>query len=73
MSIHSIYGLMKDNLIIIPSFVDSKHSLKKFDVGINADILALTPSAMLSLDILEIPYKTTEEFYETEVYRSEYE
>ncbi|MCK4821280.1 hypothetical protein KA005_36275, partial [bacterium] len=61
----------KNSLIIIPGFVDSKHSLKKFDVGINADILALTPSAMLSLDALEISYKTTEDFYSTERYTND--
>ena len=64
--------VMKDSLIII-GFVDSKHFLEKFEIGVDIDILALTPSAMLSLDILDIPYKTREDFYKAEAHRSDSE
>jgi hypothetical protein len=60
---------MKKDLIIIPASVSEDKILEYSNKS--RDVLALTPSAMLSLDVLNIPYKTTEDFYNTEIYRND--
>lgn len=60
---------MKKNLLIVPSFVNSDEFLKYYDES--SDVLAFSPSAMLSLDTMNIPYKTTEDFYEDKIFREE--
>lgn len=60
---------MKKDLIIIPTSVKRNRFMKHFNRS--CEVLALTPSAMLSLDILDVSYKTTEDFYKTETFRSD--
>lgn len=62
-------SMTKKDLIILPSLAETKelnHYLHKSN-----EILALTPYAMLSLDNLNIPYRTPDHFYSTEVYRND--
>jgi len=59
---------MNKKLLIIPSFIN-QNELLKYD-NKSTDVLAFTPAAMLSLDALNIPYKTTDDFYDTEVFRN---
>lgn len=61
--------IMKKNLLIISSFANSDEFLKYYNES--SDVLAFSPSAMLSLDNLNIPYKTTEDFYDTKIFRED--
>jgi len=60
---------MNKSLIIISDYIESKNFIKK--VKAPFDVLALTPIAMLSLDKLKIPYKTTDNYYPAETYRED--
>lgn len=62
---------MRKNLIVVPSFVDPDRFLKLYDE--HSDVLALTPGAMVSIDALKIPYKTTDDFYSTELFKTDLE
>lgn len=57
---------MKNNLIIILGPFDRKLFSKIYNDF--TDVLALTPIAMLNLDALNIPYKVTADYYNTEIY-----
>ena len=60
---------MNKDLIIISHNVKSEKFMNKFKSSV--DILALTPASMFSLDKLKIPYKTTDDYYNTEIYRED--
>jgi hypothetical protein len=60
---------MKNDLIIVPTCINPDKLLRFYNK--RQEVLALSPSAMLALDMVNIPYKTTEDFYDTEVFRTE--
>ena len=60
---------MNKSLLIIPGPVEIKLFSKNYKDF--SDILALTPMAMLSLDALNIPYKVTDNYYNTDLYKSD--
>ena len=62
---------MQNKLIIIESISDQNCLLNHLDAS--TDILAMSPSVMLSLDGLDICYKTTDDFYHTDTYISDIE
>jgi hypothetical protein len=61
--------MTEKDLIIIPYSADT-NSFNKYK-NKSSDLLALTPGAMLSLDCLNVEYKTTEDFYDTELFRGD--
>lgn len=61
--------IMTKDLLVIPAFVDAPQLLKCPNGW--SDVLALTPSAMLSLDNVNMAYKTTDDFNDTVKFRKE--
>jgi hypothetical protein len=60
---------MKKNLLIVYSSVNPESFLRHYNQSV--EVLAFTAMAMLSLDALDIPYKTTEDFYTAEQFRDD--
>ena len=59
---------MPKKLIIVPSRISHEDLV---GLGGYTDILAVTPEAMLALDISNIHYITPEDFYPVEEYRKD--
>lgn len=60
---------LNKTLLIVPDVVNA-NIFVKYHKG-TCDVLAITPGAMLSLDVLNVPYKTFEDIYDTEAFRDD--
>lgn len=60
---------MRKNIIITDEYIGSKDFLS--GIASPVEVLALTPTSMLSLDKLNIPYKTTDNYYSTGAFNKE--
>ena len=62
-------SIINKNLIIVSDYVETSRFVA--EIVAPFDVLALTPIAMLSLDNLNIPYKVTDNFYNTEEFKKD--